>query len=80
MAFFGIGVSCPGGSIPCNGNGQCDLTNGHCICNSLTVGSDCSGNLYNLSNFLLVKAELGFCMMPWSITLLHYIYYSSYAC
>ena len=51
LAFFGIGVSCPGGSIPCNGNGQCDLTNGLCICNSLTVGSDCSGNLYNHFNF-----------------------------
>jgi hypothetical protein len=51
LTFFKIGVSCPGGSVPCNGNGQCDLTNGHCICNSLTVGSDCSGNLYNHSNF-----------------------------
>ena len=49
--LFWIGVSCPGGSVPCNGNGECDLTNGLCICNSLTTGSDCSGNIYIHFNF-----------------------------
>ena len=40
--------SCPGGSPPCNGNGQCDHTTGLCTCNEGNQGSDCSGNSYNL--------------------------------
>ena len=40
--------SCPGGSPPCNGNGQCNHTTGLCTCNEGTHGSDCSGNSYNL--------------------------------
>ena len=40
--------SCPGGSPPCNGNGQCDHTNGLCTCNEGNQGSDCSGNSFNL--------------------------------
>ena len=40
--------SCPGGSPPCNGNGQCNHTTGLCTCNEGNQGSDCSGNSYNL--------------------------------
>ena len=41
--------SCPGGSPPCNDNGQCDHTTGLCICNEGNQESDCSaGNSYNL--------------------------------
>ena len=40
--------SCPGGSPPCNGNGQCNHTTGLCRCNEGNQGSDCSGNSYNL--------------------------------
>ena len=40
--------SCPGGSPPCNDNGQCNHTTGLCTCNEGTHGSDCSGNSYNL--------------------------------
>ena len=40
--------SCPGGSPPCNGNGQCDHTTGLCTCNEGNQGSDCSGNSYYL--------------------------------
>ena len=40
--------SCPGGSPPCNGNGQCDNTTGLCTCNEGNQGSDCSGNSYYL--------------------------------
>ena len=32
--------SCPGGSPPCNGNGQCDHTTGLCTCNEGNQGSD----------------------------------------
>ena len=38
-----LGISCPGGNPPCNGNGQCDLTTGICTCNVENQGSDCSG-------------------------------------
>ena len=38
--------SCPGGSPPCNGNGQCNHTTGLCTCNEGNQGSDCSGNSY----------------------------------
>ena len=40
--------SCPGGSPPCNGNGQCNHTTGLCTCNEGNQGLDCSGNSYNL--------------------------------
>ena len=40
--------SCPGGSPPCNGNGQCNHTTGLCMCNEGNQGSDCSGNAYKL--------------------------------
>ena len=40
--------SCPGGSPPCNGNGQCNHTTGLCTCNEGNQGSNCSGNSYNL--------------------------------
>ena len=43
-----LDISCPGGSLPCNGNGQCDHTTGLCTCNEGNQGSDCSGNSYNL--------------------------------
>ena len=42
--------SCPGGSPPCNGNGQCDHTTGLCTCNEGNQGSDCSGNYFNLQS------------------------------
>lgn len=38
-----LGKSCPGGNLPCNGNGVCDLTTGICVCQSGTKGTDCSG-------------------------------------
>ena len=41
--FFLSDKSCPGGQIPCNGLGQCDLTTGLCNCNIGHQGSDCSG-------------------------------------
>ena len=40
--------SCPGGSPPCNGNGQCNHTTGLCMCNEGNQGLDCSGNSYKL--------------------------------
>ena len=40
--------SCPGGSPPCNGNGQCDHTTGLCTCNEGNQGSDCSGNSFSI--------------------------------
>ena len=42
-----LDISCPGGSPPCNGNGQCDHKTGLCTCNEGNQGSDCSGNSYN---------------------------------
>ena len=41
--------SCPGGSPPCNGNGECDHSTGLCICNEGNQGSDCSGNIQNIN-------------------------------
>ena len=38
-------ISCPGGETPCNGNGQCNLSSGLCICDDEHQGSDCSGKL-----------------------------------
>ena len=37
--------SCPGGSQPCSGNGQCDHTTGFCTCNEGNQGLDCSGKI-----------------------------------
>ena len=42
--FIFTGRSCPGGEIPCSGNGQCDPTTGFCNCQEGHQGSDCSGN------------------------------------
>ena len=42
--FSFLDKSCPGGLVPCNGNGQCDLTIGVCNCDEGHQGSDCSGN------------------------------------
>ena len=39
--------SCPGGSLPCYSNGQCDHSTGLCTCNEGYQGSDCSGNTQN---------------------------------
>ena len=39
-----LGMSCPGnGESTCNGNGQCNLTTGSCICNSGFEGTQCEG-------------------------------------
>ena len=43
--FLFAGKSCPGGEIPCSGNGQCDPTTGFCNCQEGHQGSDCSGNI-----------------------------------
>ena len=44
--------SCPGSGSPCNGNGQCDFLTGTCICNTGSIGTDCSGqcNLFWKNN------------------------------
>ena len=36
--------SCPGGSPPCNDNGQCDHTTGECTCDAGFEGITCNGN------------------------------------
>ena len=45
--FLSIDKSCPGGLVPCNGNGQCDLTIGVCNCDEGHQGTDCSGNTFD---------------------------------
>ena len=43
-----LGTSCPGnGGAVCNGNGQCNLTTGSCICNPGNRGLDCSGKYHS---------------------------------
>ena len=39
-----LAMSCPGnGEAVCNGNGQCDLTTGSCICITGFEGPQCEG-------------------------------------
>ena len=45
--FSSLDKSCPGGLVPCNGNGQCDLTIGVCNCDEGHQGTDCSGNTFD---------------------------------
>ena len=43
-SFSEKSLECPGGEIPCNGNGFCDLRSGGiCRCNEGFQGFDCSG-------------------------------------
>ena len=46
--FLFLDKSCPGGLVPCNGNGQCDLTIGVCNCDEGHQGTDCSGNTFDI--------------------------------
>ena len=43
--------------MPCNGNGQCDLTIGVCNCDEGHQGSDCSGNTFDNENIFLAAGS-----------------------
>ena len=43
--------------MPCNGNGQCDLTIGVCSCDEGHQGSDCSGNTFDNENIFLAAGS-----------------------
>lgn len=57
----------------CSGNGNCDPTTGQCSCNTAYSGYDCSVtqqilNAKNNTNMLLQAGQLGYALIPASLT------------